>query len=138
MAEKAVATESTIGRLSAAQTGKLGDFARGLRQSALEALGTTLDKKLEAADGAVATIAGSAAPGNFKGMYVTIGAELHLADGAVAPALLLIGEDEASALFNVSPDGVAEDEYKGKLEEAVQTTVTDLSDFLTLSVSVNS
>src|SRR5581483_7538470 len=124
MAEKSVATEDvgTIGQLSAAQTAKLAEFGQGLQQSALEALSTTLDKKLEGADAAGQVVA----------------AEVVLEDGTRVPAMLVIGEDEASALFNVAPEGASESDYKGQLEEAVQTAITDLSDFLTLSVSVNS
>lgn len=127
-----------IGSLSAAQTAKLVEFGQGLQQSACEALGTTLDKKLEI-DGTAATSLPAAGVGsNFAGMFLIIDAELKLEDGTNVPALMLIGEDEASALFNISPDGAEEDDYKSKLEEAVQTTITDLSDFLTVSVSVNS
>src|SRR5581483_9463769 len=140
MAEKSVATEDvgTIGQLSAAQTAKLAEFGQGLQQSALEALSTTLDKKLEGADAAGQVVAAAAVPSQLAGMFVIIDAEVVLEDGTRVPAMLVIGEDEASALFNVAPEGASESDYKGQLEEAVQTAITDLSDFLTLSVSVNS
>jgi flagellar motor switch protein FliN len=137
MAEKAVATE-TIGQLTAAQTGKLVEFGQGLQQSALEALGTTLDKTLVVSGSSPATGAPDDVAASLGGMFVVIDGEVRLENGSSLPAMLLIGEDEASALFNVSADGAAEDEYKARLEESVQTTVTDLTDFLTLSVSVNS
>src|SRR5579859_8127798 len=136
MAENVVAGE--IGRLSADQTSKLVEFGAGLQQSALEALGTTLDKKLEIAGTVYSTDAADDVSSKFPGMFVVIDCDVRLEDGTSLPAVALIGEDEAAALFNVSPDGVEEDEYKSKLEESVQTTVTDLTDFLTLSVSVNS
>ncbi|HLG72170.1 MAG TPA: flagellar motor switch protein FliN [Chloroflexota bacterium] len=136
MAEKAVAGE--LGRLTADQTSKLVEFGAGLQQSALEALGTTLDKKLEVAGASCSTEATGDLASKFPGMFVVIDSDVRLEDGTSLPAMLLIGEDEAAALFNVTPDGVEEDEYKAKLEESVQTTVTDLTDFLTLSVSVNS
>jgi flagellar motor switch protein FliN/FliY len=140
MTEKAVATGDVgaLGGLTAGQTSKLVEFGKELLQSALEALGTTLDKKL--ATGASTHAAGKPADiaGTFSGMFVVIDSDVRLEDGSSLPALLLIGEDEAATLFNVSPEGAGEDDYKAKLEEAVQTTVTDLTDFLTLSVSVNS
>jgi flagellar motor switch protein FliN/FliY len=137
MAEKAVATD-TIGGLNADQTEKLAEFGRGLLQSALEALGTTLDKKLDTEGVACSTDGPEEISGAFPGMFVVIEGNVHFEDGSATPVVLLVGEDEASALFNVVNDGGSEDEYKAKLEEAVQTTVTDLTDFLTLSVSVNS
>ena len=138
MAEKAVAGDVGIGQLTAEQTTKLVEFTKGLQQSALEALGTTLDKKLDI--GAVTHEAAdtASASGSFSGMFVVVDSSATLEDGTSLPAMLLIGEDEASMLFNISADGAAEDEYKSKLEEAAQTAVTDLTDFLTLSVSVNS
>lgn len=136
MAEKVVMGE--IGRLTARQTSKLVEFGAGLQQSALEALGTTLDKKLEIAGSTYSTAAAAEIGGQFPGMFVVVDSDVRLEDGTLLPALVLIGEDEAAVLFNVSADGVEEDEYKSKLEESVQTTVTDLTDFLTLSVSVNS
>lgn len=136
MAEKAVATDLTLGRLSAAQTGKLVEFGQGLQQAAVEALGTTLDKKLEISGVVPKVEAAGAVPAQFAGMFVTIDIEVRLKDGSTVPALMIVGEDESAALFNA--DAGADDDYKTKLEEAVQTAVTDLSDFLTLSVSVNS
>ncbi len=137
MADKAVATGG-IGRLTAEQASKLVEFVKGLQQSALEALGTTLDKKLEMDAASCEVAAASAVPGAFSGMFVVIDTTTSLEDGSSLPALLLIGEDEASALFNISPDDGGEDEYKSKLEQKIQEDVTDLTDFLTLSVSVNS
>jgi flagellar motor switch protein FliN/FliY len=136
MAEKAVATDLTLGRLNAAQTGKLVEFAQGLQQATVEALGTTLDKKLEISGVTAKIEAAAGIPPQFAGMFVTIDVEVRLKDGATVPALMIVGEDESAALFNV--DGAGDEDYKAKLEEAVQTAVTDLSDFLTLSVSVNS
>lgn len=140
MADKAVATGDvgSIGGLSPDQTEKLAEFGRGLLQSALEALGTTLDKKLEADAVTYNSGPGEDIAATFPGMFVVIEGNVRFEDGSAVPAALLIGEDEASTLFNVSPDGAGEDEYKSKMEESVQTTVTDLTDFLTLSVSVNS
>ncbi len=139
MAEKAVATEGVgaLGRLSAAQTAKLGEFGGELKQSALDGLSTTLDKKLEVSNISAGVVPAGSIAGQFQGMFVTISAELKMEDGSTAPAIVLVGEDEASAMFNIAPDG-DENDYKAKLEEAVQTGLTDLSDFLTLSVSVNS
>src|SRR5579862_4458816 len=139
MAEK-LATEDAvaIANLSAAQTAKLAEFGKGLQQSAVDALSTTLDKKLDIEGSAAKAAPAAGVVSEFSGMFVTIDAELHMEDGSTVPSLLLIGEDEAAALFNISPDSGSEDDYKAKLEEAVQTTITDLSDFLTLSVSVNS
>ena len=139
MAEKAVATEGVgaLGRLSAAQTAKLGEFGGELKQSALDGLSTTLDKKLDVSSISAGVVPAGSIAGQFQGMFVTVAAELKMEDGSTAPAILLVGEDEASALFNIAPDG-DENDYKAKLEEAVQTGLTDLSDFLTLSVSVNS
>ncbi|HLY67434.1 MAG TPA: flagellar motor switch protein FliN [Chloroflexota bacterium] len=138
MAEKAVATGdmSALGRLNAAQTGKLVEFGAGLQQAAIEALATTLDKKLEITDTISSSMSAAEAAGQYSGMFVTIDAELRLEDGSTVPALMVIGEDEAATLLNLDAGG--DDDYKAKLEEAVQTAVTDLSDFLTLSVSVNS
>src|SRR5579862_7730980 len=138
MAEKAVATGdmSALGRLNAAQTGKLVEFGAGLQQAAIEALATTLDKKLEITDTISSSMSPAEAAGQYSGMFVTIDAELRLEDGSTVPALMVIGEDEAATLLNLDAGG--DDDYKAKLEEAVQTAVTDLSDFLTLSVSVNS
>jgi flagellar motor switch protein FliN/FliY len=140
MAEKAVTAGDvgTIGQLSAAQTGKLAEFGQGLQQSALEALGTTLDKTLESAGTTCTTGDPADIAANFSGMFVVIDSEIRLESGTLLPAMLLVGEDEAVSLFNVSPDGAEEGDYKARLEESVQTTVTDLTDFLTLSVSVNS
>ncbi|HEX6511157.1 MAG TPA: flagellar motor switch protein FliN [Chloroflexota bacterium] len=139
MAEKAVATgDVSIGQLDPAQTSKVVEFARGLQQSALEALGTTLDKKLDAAGVSYASGAAAEIAGTFSGMCVVINGDVRLEDGSPLAAMLLIGEDEAVSLFNIGPDEAASDDYKDKLEESVQTTVGDLADFLTLSVSVNS
>jgi flagellar motor switch protein FliN/FliY len=137
MADKAVAAGG-IGRLTAEQASKLVEFVKGLQHSALEALGTTLDKKLEMDAASCEVAAASAVPGAFSGMFVVIDTTTLLEDGSSLPALLLIGEDEASALFNIGPDDGGEDEYKSKLEQKIQEDVTDLTDFLTLSVSVNS
>ncbi|MDE3077292.1 MAG: flagellar motor switch protein FliN, partial [Chloroflexota bacterium] len=85
------------------------------------------------------TVAAAAVPAEFVGLFLTAQAELRLNDGSTSGALIFLGEDEASMLFNVSPaDAANEEEYTAKLEEAVHTTLSDLSDFLTLSVSVNS
>jgi len=140
MAEKAVATGDvgSIGGLSPDQTDKLAEFGRGLLQSALEALGTTLDKKLDASGATWSTGAAADVAATFPGMFVVTEGNVHFEDGSSAPAMLLIGEDEASTLFNVSADGAAEDEYKAKMEESVEPIVNDIADFLTLSVSVNS
>ncbi|MHB8620774.1 MAG: flagellar motor switch protein FliN [Chloroflexota bacterium] len=138
--EKAVATEAQpIGVLTASQTAKLGEFGQNLSESAMEALGTTLDKKLELLGTAVSELSGSVLAADFIGVYVVAKAEIRLADGATSPGLVMIGEDEASELFGVSSaDAGGEDEYTAKLEEAVNTTLSDLADFLTLSISVNS
>jgi flagellar motor switch protein FliN len=139
MAEKAVAGDvGTIGWLNADQADKLAEFGRGLLQSALEALGTTLDKKLDADGAAYTTGTADDIAGTFPAMFVVVEGNVRFEDGSSVPAVLLIGEDDASTLFNVSSDGAGDDEYKARLEESVQTTVTDLTDFLTLSVSVNS
>ncbi|HVA26190.1 MAG TPA: flagellar motor switch protein FliN [Chloroflexota bacterium] len=140
MAEKAVASGDvgTIGGLNAGQTDKLVEFGRGLLQSALEALGTTLDKKLDAEGAAHMTGTPEDIGGMFPGMFVVIEGNVRMEDGSSIPTVLLLGEDDGTSLFNVSADGAGEDEYKAKMEESVQTTVTDLTDFLTLSVSVNS
>src|SRR6185437_14809823 len=111
MAEKAVAT-GEIGGLNADQSEKLAEFGRGLLQSDLEALGTTLDKKLEADGPTPATSSADEACGAFPGMFVVVEGNVRFEDGSTTPGVMLIGEDEASALFNVSPDGGAEDEYK--------------------------
>ncbi len=139
MAENAAATVGAIPPLTADQTGKLAAFGASLYQSAIEALGTTLDKKLEVTACTAAPLMSAAIPGEFVGLFLTADLELRLADGSTGACLLMIGEDEASMLFNVSPaDAANEEEYTAKLEEAVHTTLSDLSDFLTLSVSVNS
>src|SRR4051794_31587595 len=138
MAENTVATEgvSTLGRLSAAQTAKLVKFAQEQQQSALEALSTTLDKKLAITAEAATVMAAADVAAQFQGNFIVVDAALHPEGGAAIPALIFIGEDESSALFNVPADGA--DDYSAKLQETVQTALTDLSDFLTLSVSVNS
>jgi len=135
MAEKAVATE--LGTLNPTQTAKLAEFGSELQQSALENMGTMLDKKLEIAGVSATTVAAAAVAGQFSGMFLTVNGELRLDDGTTSQVFLLIGEDEAAALFNVDADA-ADDDYKAKLEEAVQTALSDLTDFLTLSISVNS
>jgi hypothetical protein len=114
MAENTVATDLTLGRLNAAQTGKLVEFARGLQQAAVEALGTTLDKKLEISGVTPKVEAAGAVPAEFSGMFVTVDIEVRLKDGATVPALMIVGEDESAALFNV--DGAGDDDYKSKLE----------------------
>ncbi|MGH2366502.1 MAG: flagellar motor switch protein FliN [Chloroflexota bacterium] len=139
MAENAAATGiGALPPLTAGQTAKLAEFGQSLFQSGVEALGTTLDKKLEVTGSTAVPMNSAACPGEFVGLFVQAGLELRLADGSSVEALLLIGEDEAAALFNVSPaDAGTEEEYTAKLEDVVHTTVSDLSDFLTLSVSVN-
>ena len=80
MAEKAVAGDVGIGQLTAEQTTKLVEFTKGLQQSALEALGTTLDKKLDI--GAVTHEAAdtAAASGSFSGMFVVVDSSATLED----------------------------------------------------------
>ncbi|MDE3077873.1 MAG: hypothetical protein KGJ86_20820, partial [Chloroflexota bacterium] len=130
---------SAIPPLTAEQTAKLAEFGASLHQSAIEALGTTLDKKLEVTSITVSPLAPEAVPAEFVGLFLTAQVELRLSSGSTAGALVFLGEDEASMLFNVSPaDAANEEDYTAKLEEAVHTSLSDLSDFLTLSVSVNS
>src|SRR3954451_10431359 len=102
MAEKAVATEEAgaIGQLSPAQTDKLAEFGRGLQQSALEALGTTLDKTLEVVGGSQSTVSPDDLAADYSGMFVVIDTDVRLEDGTSLPALLIFAEDDASGLFN--------------------------------------
>src|SRR5579871_3858947 len=98
MAEKAVATDLILGRLSPTQTGKLVEFAQGLQQAAVEALGTTLDKKLEISGVGPKVEAAADIASQFAGMFVTVDVEVRLKDGSTVPAVMVVGEDESAAL----------------------------------------